>query len=395
MNEPAQTAARPTDDEIASWVDGFIRKQAYNYPVAVQIATEAAEWVRATLSDAPAVKYVPVDSNLRDGNWNHPNDDEPCDPECRKALDDRGDDRGQGLDGYWKWGFRAGWNAALSAAAPAATPPNAERAVPAGWKLVPVEPTQEMVNAGRLGWAFGIPHAWSEMLAAAPIAPTPPEQPEPSDNGEGPLRQGWQVSIGPGHAGFGVYAHMTEYPEEGAVCLCTIDPRDHKQSRADAKDAGRYRWLRSQDWFASPLCVVRSPKQAVKPGQDCPSLSRLDAAIDAAMLAATPTTSGDEQEAKVQLTMRISHERTGRCFWHLNCKAQRHAPPMKIERDDIAKKETLLRCTACGEAGWYPHGSVGEVCCEPESLAAAPPEQGMGQAGGEKDDGGVEGNDGR
>lgn len=63
----------------------------------------------------PIVKYVPVDSKLRDGNYNHPNDKEPETPACREALNDRGDDTGQGLDGYWKWGFRAGFNAALAA----------------------------------------------------------------------------------------------------------------------------------------------------------------------------------------------------------------------------------------------------------------------------------------
>lgn len=36
----------PTDDEIAAWADGFIRQNAYNRGVAVQIATEAAKWVR-------------------------------------------------------------------------------------------------------------------------------------------------------------------------------------------------------------------------------------------------------------------------------------------------------------------------------------------------------------
>lgn len=60
------------------------------------------------------VAYVPVDSKLRDANWNHPNDTEKCDPQCQEALDARGDDKEQGLDGYWKWGFKAGWNAALA-----------------------------------------------------------------------------------------------------------------------------------------------------------------------------------------------------------------------------------------------------------------------------------------
>lgn len=74
----------------------------------------------------------------------------------------------------------------------------------------------------------------------------------------------------------------------------------------------------------------------------------------------------DERDAKSRLTMRISYERSGRCFWHLNCTAVRHAPPMKIERDNTEGKQTLLRCTACDMAGWYPHGSIGEVCCAAE-----------------------------
>ena len=48
-------------------------------------------------------------------------------------------------------------------------------------------------------------------------------------------------------------------------------------------DAERYRWLRAQHWDESPLAVVCAPKAAVKPGHDCPSLGRLDDAIDAAL----------------------------------------------------------------------------------------------------------------
>lgn len=49
------------------------------------------------------------------------------------------------------------------------------------------------------------------------------------------------------------------------------------------KDAERYRWLREQSWDAGELCIVSQPKHAVKLGHDCPSLFRLDAAIDAAI----------------------------------------------------------------------------------------------------------------
>lgn len=56
-----------------------------------------------------------------------------------------------------------------------------------------------------------------------------------------------------------------------------------EQLRRMAKDAERYRWLRLADWWDSPICAIVSPKQQAKPGTDCPSRDRLDAAIDAAM----------------------------------------------------------------------------------------------------------------
>ena len=49
------------------------------------------------------------------------------------------------------------------------------------------------------------------------------------------------------------------------------------------KDAERYRWLRIDDWWRSPMCVIRNPKDQAKLGSDCPSSDRLDAAIDAAI----------------------------------------------------------------------------------------------------------------
>ena len=51
--------------------------------------------------------------------------------------------------------------------------------------------------------------------------------------------------------------------------------------RAELKrDAERYRWLRAQDWYDSPLCVLSNPKHSVKLGSDCPSRERLDQKID-------------------------------------------------------------------------------------------------------------------
>ncbi|KJJ61525.1 hypothetical protein RT21_20005 [Pseudomonas sp. 10B238] len=57
---------------------------------------------------------------------------------------------------------------------------------------------------------------------------------------------------------------------------------------AAQKDAERYRWLRMADWWNSPLCVIRDPKQQAKPGTDCPSRDRLDEAIDAAQQGEQP-----------------------------------------------------------------------------------------------------------
>lgn len=54
-------------------------------------------------------------------------------------------------------------------------------------------------------------------------------------------------------------------------------------------DASRYRWLREQNWFSGPLCVLSDPKRVLTRGiglgAECPFGSRLDAAIDAARAA--------------------------------------------------------------------------------------------------------------
>lgn len=49
----------------------------------------------------------------------------------------------------------------------------------------------------------------------------------------------------------------------------------------DQKDAERYRKLRAMDWFDGPFAVVTLPKEAVRPGTDCPSRERLDELLDA------------------------------------------------------------------------------------------------------------------
>ena len=46
------------------------------------------------------------------------------------------------------------------------------------------------------------------------------------------------------------------------------------------KNSKRYELVRTKDWFNPDYCVVMKPKEAVRPGNDCPSHSRLDALLD-------------------------------------------------------------------------------------------------------------------
>ena len=81
----------------------------------------------------------------------------------------------QGTDELWQAYRRA----LLAAHPPAQEQPTP--AVPQGWKLVPVSPTQEMHDAARAALASGsipMPQVYRAMLAAAPTHPTPAERAE-------------------------------------------------------------------------------------------------------------------------------------------------------------------------------------------------------------------------
>lgn len=57
--------------------------------------------------------------------------------------------------------------------------------------------------------------------------------------------------------------------------------------------------------------------------------------------------------------MKITYQLYGRCFWHSDCIVGRGngiMKPVKHEED-----KTLMRCGHCGEKGYYPVGSVGEI----------------------------------
>jgi Lar family restriction alleviation protein len=114
------------------WYDVGMRKAIGKNGHALSEVVSGIEYQWRPLYAAPAPvaptpepvveKFVPVSAKLRDGNGNHPNDNEQRTEACCEALRLRGDDEGQGLDSFWKWGFAAGFNAALAKVAP--TPSN-------------------------------------------------------------------------------------------------------------------------------------------------------------------------------------------------------------------------------------------------------------------------------
>lgn len=84
-----------------------------------------------------------------------------------------------------------------------------------------------------------------------------------------------------------IYDHLTQLRETDGFkswseALCAVS-KLKAENESLRKDAERYRWIRVQQWDASCLAVVASPKKAVKLGYDCPSGDRLDKQIDAAM----------------------------------------------------------------------------------------------------------------
>lgn len=107
------------------------------------VIREVRRWL-AHRATTPTLIYSPIEVNSHSVEMGreHPNNCETPDDDRCKYLDLRGDDKGQGLSVYWKWGHAAGWNdhkKHVAAQAPAVAPE--------GFVLVPAEPTPEMLHA--------------------------------------------------------------------------------------------------------------------------------------------------------------------------------------------------------------------------------------------------------
>lgn len=127
--------------------------------------------------------------------------------------------------------------------------------VPDGWRLLPIEPTREMLDADFLMYAVssGLNYAenrrnmWGIMLAAAPAAVV---QAEPSDAYSRAVSiraaLGWKIDKGP------CPILYTDDINGGQVCrddvwLCKTE---HLASAQDKLDAERYRFLRAEAYEA-------------------------------------------------------------------------------------------------------------------------------------------------
>ena len=107
--------------------------------------------------------------------------------------------------------------------------------VPDGWKLVPVEPTPEMMRSGAnvpLNKAARHNAVYRAMLAAAP---TPAEAPEDVARDARLQVESEFAALLPG------VVYMDE-PDGGS-------PTVQEQIKRMARDAARYRWLLKQAWF--------------------------------------------------------------------------------------------------------------------------------------------------
>ena len=76
---------------------------------------------------------------------------------------------------YMAWDMQVAWIVWQRRAAMLNAGPVTEATVPDGWKLVPVEPTEAMLNDADAYRAITLKDIWSALLAAAPAAPAAPD----------------------------------------------------------------------------------------------------------------------------------------------------------------------------------------------------------------------------
>ncbi|MFM0405250.1 hypothetical protein [Paraburkholderia dipogonis] len=195
-------------------------------------------------------------------------------------------------------------------------------AAPEGWKLVPIKPTAQIVDAGgrariddfklndttlTLKDAHRVAEAmYRAMIAASPAAPQPSPTAVVLD--ERAEFEAWWVREVPERyradtlrvlkqsreldGAYGIGKSQAAW--EGWQARSVAQPVEQTWALTDdARDAARYRWLRQQHWNEADMFVVAGSKSQVRLGADCPSLVRLDDVIDAAIATAQSASGGN------------------------------------------------------------------------------------------------------
>ena len=173
------------------------------------------------------------------------------------------------------------------------------------WKMVPVEPTDQMIRAidGLICSSYLWPvYAYRAMLDAAPV-PVGDDCDDILDCYAAESQQfsdeivSLRASVESARTKAIALESRRDAWRDSAILsqrsaselARQVDQQAAELARLRAEnerlkaDAARYEWLRRQHWSDASMCVVMKPRSAVRLGHDCPAVDRLDAAIDAAM----------------------------------------------------------------------------------------------------------------
>jgi len=84
---------------------------------------------------------------------------------------------------------------------------------------------------------------------------------ELGDDTDSPISDGWELTVSDGHAGYGVYAHMTEYPEEGAILVLSME-------RGETANMTQLEEYRKSNPLGGPAKVFDAMADAIRAGDD-------------------------------------------------------------------------------------------------------------------------------
>lgn len=93
---------------------------------------------------------------------------------------------------------------------------------PVTWRNAAIRVGEDLCSVGPFGYYDMTAQQWLDWALSVVTVHAPPRPPAPVQEQDGPITEGWNINFSNGHSGLGVYAHMDEYPEEGAILLCGV-----------------------------------------------------------------------------------------------------------------------------------------------------------------------------